>query len=75
MEKFDGGEAALNLTFQGQENDQAVYFLDIYARSTVPLNPVAGELRVWQERAHESVGRAFEAAVTAKARELFEGSR
>jgi uncharacterized protein (TIGR04255 family) len=74
MERFAAGEVTLNLTYQGDEQEKAVYFLDIYARSTGPLGAAAGELRAWQEQAHESVRRAFESAVTAKARTLFGGA-
>jgi len=70
-EKFADGEVMLNLAYQGEENGKALFFLDVYARSTKPLQPLAAEIRMWHERAHPVVHRTFEAALTAKSRDLF----
>ncbi len=75
MEQFEGGEATLNLSYQGEDGGGAQYFLDIYARSTAPIAPEAAAVREWQERAHQPVRKAFEAAVTDKAREELLGGR
>lgn len=70
-DRFDGGEVALNLAYQGDEQGRAVFFLDVYARSTMPVRPVAREIRMWHERAHPHVRGSFEAALTDKSRQLF----
>lgn len=70
-EKFEDGEVFMNLAYQGEERSRALFFLDVYARSTKPVRPLAAEIRIWHERAHAVVHRAFEAALTAKSRDLF----
>lgn len=70
-ERFSDGEVVLNLAYQGNEAGNALYFLDVYARSTGAIPPVAAEIRMWHERAHPVVHRTFEAALTAKSRGLF----
>lgn len=70
-ERFDGGEVTVNLAYQGDDGGKAVFFLDVYARSTTPVLPMAHEIRMWQERAHPFVRSSFEAVLTAKSRELF----
>lgn len=71
-DRFEGGEVALNLAYQGDDQGKAVFFLDVYARSTGPLPPVAHDLRMWHERAHPYVHRSFEAALTMNSRQLFD---
>jgi uncharacterized protein (TIGR04255 family) len=68
---FEDGEVALNLVYQGEEEGNAAYYLDVYARSTRPLPPDAETLRMWHERAHPHVRGSFEAVLTTKSRELF----
>lgn len=70
-EKFEDGEVSMNLAYQGEEKGKALFFLDVYARSTRPVQPLAPAIRMWHERAHPVVHRTFEAALTAKSRDLF----
>ena len=69
VDRFDGGEVVLNLTYRGEELDRDIYFLDIYARSTQVVEPTAQALRAWQERAHLPVRNALKLALTAKGTE------
>lgn len=69
--RFEDGEVALNLAYQGDDDGRTAFFLDVYARSTRPIPAVAREIRMWQERAHPFVRSSFEAVLTAKSRELF----
>lgn len=74
-ESFEGGSVTLNLAYQDEGPSGADYFLDIYARSKIAVAANAAEVREWQERAHQPVKRAFESALTDKARALFEGRK
>jgi uncharacterized protein (TIGR04255 family) len=70
--EFAGGQAVLNLAFQGEESGSAVYMLDIYARSSIQFTPDAVAIRRWQEQAHGVVRSSFEATLTGKTRALFQ---
>jgi uncharacterized protein (TIGR04255 family) len=71
-EVFDKGEVVLNLSYRGTEAGQAVFFLEILARSQPGVAPAAEALVEWQTKAHAAVSRSFEAALTDKCRQMFE---
>jgi uncharacterized protein (TIGR04255 family) len=72
--EFQGGQVMLNLVYQGEQDRMATYVLDIYARSSVELEPESGGIRRWHEAAHVLVRRSFEDALTAKTKALFQGA-
>ena len=70
-EVFDKGEVVLNLSYRGTENGQAIFFLEILARSQPGVAPTAEALIDWQSKAHVAVRTSFEAALTDKCRQMF----
>lgn len=68
---FENGQTVLGLTFQGERDGAAAYTLDLYARSTLPVEPSPSALRQWHEKAHESVRQTFEAVLTPAAKAEF----
>ena len=76
FETFEDGEVVLNLAHRGEGGDEksgATYYLDIYARSTSAVPPLAQALTEWQVRAHSHVRNAFQNAVTERCKLLFRG--
>jgi uncharacterized protein (TIGR04255 family) len=71
-EMFDKGEVVLNLSYRGTEGGQAIFFLEILARSQPDVAPTAEALIEWQSKAHAAVSRSFEAALTEKCRQRFQ---
>ncbi|MFL5347547.1 MAG: TIGR04255 family protein [Hyalangium sp.] len=71
-EVFDGGEVVLNLTFKGKHGERPIYFLGIYARSNVEIEPRLETIMRWQTTAHEAIRRSFTAALTDSCRQLFD---
>jgi len=69
---FDGGVVVANLGLAECTDDEATYLLDLYARSSVPLNGWGvPEMISWHDRAHVAVSDAFEMAITNAARKQF----
>jgi uncharacterized protein (TIGR04255 family) len=77
FETFEDGEVVLNLAHRGEGGDEqagAVYYLDISARSTSTVPPIAERLAGWQTRAHRYVREAFQNALTERCKQLFRGA-
>lgn len=70
--KFPHGVVVASLGLAEHADGEATYVLDIYARSSVPLNSWGIEEMIsWHDRAHLAVRDAFEMAITDAARTLF----
>lgn len=63
---FPGGEVVVNLSLQSTSELSANYFLDVYARSNVPVPPVLESVMHWHDAAHEAVRESFEISVSQK---------
>jgi uncharacterized protein (TIGR04255 family) len=69
---FKNGSVTVNLTFQGIQEQDAHYVLDVYARSSSDVPVDAEALLRWHEAAHVAVSDSFELSVSDKSRaELF----
>jgi uncharacterized protein (TIGR04255 family) len=65
------GSVVANLSFTGIEPPNAVYTLDVYARSKGPLPMDAEALARWHEKVHGSVNAAFEMSISNRYRDMF----
>ena len=72
---FPDGEVVVNLAHRGEDGDDVVYFLDIYARSGAGMMPDGHELVEWQRRAHPHLRAAFEDSLTDACKQLFRGMK
>ncbi len=70
--KFEAGTVVASLALEEHTGGEASYVLDLYARSSIPLqNWGVDEMILWHDRAHLAVREAFEMAITETARTLF----
>lgn len=68
---FMGGSTVSNLVFRREDESDAVYTLDIYARSSEQIACDADALTDWHQRAHNTISHSFELAITNNARQAF----
>lgn len=68
---FGTGNTVTNLVLRRADEEVAVYVLDIYARSSEPIEPSVGALMAWHDRAHATISHSFELSITDLARQAF----
>lgn len=69
--EFENGTSVVNLGLRGIEGDQAVYVLDVYARSSGAMPADVDKLIQWQQTAHSALSDSFELSITDLSRHLF----
>ena len=69
---FEDVSTVTNLALRRLDDEVAVYTLDIYARSTRPVERSPDALMAWHNLAHRTISESFEFAITNEARAAFE---